>query len=381
MSKAASLYIDVLRLIAALAVFAVHVHYLLPGSVPGLWRLASLGGEAVTVFFVLSGFVIAHVVRTRERRAADYLASRFARLYSVVLPGLALTAVLDVAGKLIAPADYAFTSSQELRTLLASLLFANELWWCSLAPPSNTPFWSLGYEFWYYLLYAAQCYVPDRRRRWAALLLLCAICGPKILLLLPVWQLGVAAYAITCDHRPRPGMAVLYALLSAIGLYLLVATGMKAEWRDATVAALGPLANSLGPSIHVLYTYAFGLLTTLHLVAMVALAPLFGRLWSVGERVIRVTSAQTFAIYLFHYPLLKFLVSVTAGMGALRGPVVIAVTLGVIAALGSLGDRLKPGLRRWFVNVQERIARGGGRSGVDGAGATAMQGQDAIGPR
>ncbi|GGY95248.1 acyltransferase family protein [Pseudoduganella plicata] len=378
MTKAASLYIDVLRLVAALVVFAVHAHYLLPKPMPGLWRLAALGGEAVTVFFVLSGLVIAHVVHTRETRAADYLASRFARLYSVVLPGLALTATLDIAGKLLAPADYAFTIGQDSRALLASLLFVNELWWTSAAPPSNTPFWSLGYEFWYYLLYAALRYLPDRRVRWATLLTLGAACGPKILLLLPVWQLGVAAYAIAGRHRLRPGMAVFHAVVSAAGLYLLVASGAKAEWHNATVAALGPLAQGLGPSSHVLYTYAFGVLTTLHLIAMVTLVPLFGKLWRSGERAIRATSAQTFAIYLFHYPLLKFLVAVTGSIGVLRGPVVIAVTLATIAALGSAGDRLKPALRRWFL---ARL----GKSIPEGYRATAGVGltnpSDAIGRR
>lgn len=378
MTKAASLYIDVLRLVAALVVFAVHAHYLLPDPIPGLWRLGSLGGEAVTVFFVLSGFVIAHVVHTRETRAADYLASRFARLYSVVLPGLALTAALDVAGKLAAPADYAFSLGQDSRALLASLLFVNELWWTSAAPPSNTPFWSLGYEFWYYLLYAAWRYVPDRRRRWATLLVLGAVCGPKILLLLPVWQLGVAAYAIAGRHPLRSGTAVLYAVVSAAGLYLLVASGVKAEWHDATVAALGPLAQSLGPSSHVLYTYAFGLLTALHLVAMVALVPLFGKLWRFGESAIRATSAQTFAIYLFHYPLLKFLVAVTTGLGALRGPAAIALTLAAIGLLGSAGDRIKLALRRWFLAWLEKSIRGGRRATPD-VGLTHPS--DAIGPR
>lgn len=364
MTKAASLYIDVLRLVAALVVFVVHADYFMPGSLPGLWRLASLGGEAVTVFFVLSGFVIAHVVHTRETRAADYLASRFARLYSVVLPGLALTAMLDVAGKLLAPADYAFSVGEDIRALGASLLFVNELWWSSTPPPSNIPFWSLGYEFWYYLLYAAQRYMPDRRGRWATLLLLCAVSGPKILLLLPVWQLGVGAYAIAGRHRLHSGMAVLYAIVSAAGLYLLVASGVKAEWRSATVAALGPLGLGLGlgPSSHALYTYAFGLLTTLHLVAMVALAPLFGRLWQFTERTIRTTSAQTFAIYLLHYPLLKFLVAVTVGLGAWRGPVIIALALASIAALGRAGDRLKPMLRRWFGARMDELAAWRGRN-------------------
>ena len=359
MNKAASLYIDVLRLVAALVVFVVHAHYLLPGSLPGLWRLASLGGEAVTVFFVLSGFVIAHVVETREKHASDYLASRFARLYSVVLPALALTALLELAGAALAPRAYA-NSLEQVAGFPASLLFVNELWFTSRPPPSNTPFWSLGYEFWYYLIYAAQRYMPGRRARWAAVAGLGLLCGPKILLLLPVWQLGVLAYAIVDSKRLRPGMvAALCALASAAGLYLLVASGAKAQWHAATSAMLGPTALDLGPSGHVLYTYAFGLLTTIHLVAMVTLAPLFGHLWRLGEHAIRISSAQTFAIYLFHYPLLKFLVAVTASVGALRGPVVITLTLLVIASLGSASDRLKPGLKRWFRARLTALAGGG----------------------
>jgi peptidoglycan/LPS O-acetylase OafA/YrhL len=54
MNKPASLYLDVLRLAAALVVFIVHAHYLLPGGMPGPWWLSGLGGEAVTLFFVPS---------------------------------------------------------------------------------------------------------------------------------------------------------------------------------------------------------------------------------------------------------------------------------------------------------------------------------------
>ena len=44
------------------------------------------------VFFVLSGYVIAHVLATRERTLFEYFASRFSKLYSVVVPALILTA-------------------------------------------------------------------------------------------------------------------------------------------------------------------------------------------------------------------------------------------------------------------------------------------------
>lgn len=350
MNNAVSLYLDGLRLTAALVVFFVHANYLLPGGVPLAWHVSGLGGEAVTVFFVLSGLIIAHVVHTRETRADSYVAARLARLYSVVLPALLVTVLLDVAGAALAPADYAAPAGQQAWGIAASLLFANELWFGQVRPPSNTPFWSLGYEFWYYMIYAAACYVPGRRRKCAAVAALCLACGPKILLLMPAWLFGVAACAFIERRRLRPTAAALLAVATAAGLYLLAASGAKMEWRAATIAMLGAPALALGPASHCLYSCAFGLLASLHVVAMAALAPAFAGLRQSWQRALRAASACTFAIYLFHYPLLKFLAAATAkaGLGVLRGPAVIAVALAVIAALAPACDRMKPAMRRWF---------------------------------
>jgi peptidoglycan/LPS O-acetylase OafA/YrhL len=350
MNKAVSLYLDVLRLAAALVVLIVHAHYLLPDGLPVLWRLSAFGGEAVTVFFVLSGFVIAHVVRVREVHASDYLAARFARLYSVVLPALLVTALLEIAGAVLAPADYSTSLAAGAWGIAVSLVFANELWFTQTWPPSNTPFWSLGYEFWYYMIYAAARYVPGRSRKWAVVSLLGLLCGPKILALMPVWLLGVAAYAIHGRVRLLPPAALLLAVVSALGMAWLVSAGAKSAWQAAMIAAFTPYVPALGSSSHVPYTYAFGVLTTIHVIAMMALAPLAARLWQVTERFIRTASAQTFAIYLLHYPVFKFLVAATAtaGLGPLRAPAIIAMTLAVIAALGPACDRLKPAMKRWF---------------------------------
>jgi len=350
MNKAASLYLDVLRLAAAVVVFIVHAHYLLPNGLPILWRLASFGGEAVIAFFVLSGFVIAHVVRTREDRATDYLASRFARLYSVVLPALLVTLLLDLAGAMLAPARYGSSLEEDAYGLLLSLIFANEIWFTSHQPLSNTPFWSLGYEFWYYMIYAAARYVPSRSGKAIAVTLLCAVCGPKILLLMPVWLLGVAAYVIVTRARITTLISALLALTTLAGLSILIATDAKSAWSAWTHAELGALAQALGPSAHFLYSYAFGLLATIHVVAMVSLAPSFGKLWHICERAVRAASAQTFAIYLLHYPILKFLVEATATveLGVLGAPLIITLALAFIAMLGTACDRSKPGMKRWF---------------------------------
>ena len=85
MTTALSLYLDALRFGAALTVFVSHYS---TGRISGglFWQLEYYGRAAVLMFFVLSGFVIAWVSETRERTLEEYGLSRFARLYSVIIP-------------------------------------------------------------------------------------------------------------------------------------------------------------------------------------------------------------------------------------------------------------------------------------------------------
>ena len=82
-----SLYLDLTRFTAALLVFSNHAQ--LP-ELNGEWLtpLGAFGREAVIIFFVLSGYVIAFVAATKERSGLEYAVSQLARLYSVVLPAL-----------------------------------------------------------------------------------------------------------------------------------------------------------------------------------------------------------------------------------------------------------------------------------------------------
>ncbi|HEX3666918.1 MAG TPA: hypothetical protein VHU23_16965 [Rhizomicrobium sp.] len=56
---------------------------------------------AVTVFFVLSSFVITHVAAERETNLRLYAVSRLARVYSVALPAILLVIILDWTGHLL----------------------------------------------------------------------------------------------------------------------------------------------------------------------------------------------------------------------------------------------------------------------------------------
>lgn len=189
MAPLLSTYLDLLRFAAALVVFLAHAHRGdLTGGLPVLWRVAERDTDAVMVFFVLSGFVIAYVSRHQERTLRSYALARFSRLWSVAIPALLLTLGLDILGRGLAPGLYTAevaSSDHPVLRFLVSAVFANELWWSSVRFGSNGPYWSLGYEAWYYAIFGAWLYLAGRLRA-LVVLGLCLVVGPKVLLLLPV---------------------------------------------------------------------------------------------------------------------------------------------------------------------------------------------------
>ena len=98
MKNGTSLYLDCVRFFVALTVFLEHTREH-TRNFRGFWmshlfwdrHLGSHSQIAVIVLFVLSGYVIAHVLATRERTLSEYVSSRLGRLYSVVLPALLLS--------------------------------------------------------------------------------------------------------------------------------------------------------------------------------------------------------------------------------------------------------------------------------------------------
>ncbi len=95
-----SLSLDLIRFGAAMTVFLSHF---VIGRINGGWlwqfNLVPFAHHAVVIFFVLSGLVMAYVVQDRENTGCKYFSTRFARLYSVVLPMLIVVPLLDFFGR------------------------------------------------------------------------------------------------------------------------------------------------------------------------------------------------------------------------------------------------------------------------------------------
>ena len=264
-------------------------------------RLLMFGREAVMVFFVLSGFVIAWTTSAARLTLAQYVIARSARIYSVVIPVLALCFVLAAIGNgwFATGAD-----TYQLKKLYIyvplHLLFMGELWSLTEVPPWLAQYWSLGYEVWYYVLFGICYYLRGVRRVvWGAAALL--VMGPKLWLLLPVWLAGAWLYARQRELPMSPWQARAGCLATLLVLVAYKYSGAEFYLRELG-SNLWPFAGlKLGNADRFLADYLVCVIVYLHFLfarqaRLSALAPLAGP--------IRAVAAYTFTLYLVHGPVM-----------------------------------------------------------------------------
>src|SRR5690348_1377346 len=159
MNRAFSTYLDAVRFLAAFTVLLSHWAYerFTGGTFIGI-RDYNLGSDAVVIFFVLSGLVIAYTASSKDRTAQAFTFSRATRIISVALPALALTFLLDRLGAHLDPAAYDgwwYQPRGALDMLWQGLSFSSEWHVPGVRLGTNGPYWSLSYEVAYYLLFGA----------------------------------------------------------------------------------------------------------------------------------------------------------------------------------------------------------------------------------
>ena len=207
-----SISLDLVRAIAAFSVFLSHFSYIgYTGTYTDFFH--QYGHSGVVMFFVLSGYFIAYVCENKHDNFLDYMAARFARLYSVLLFALPLTFVLDTAGRNMSPHTYTtIPDSSPFAGALLNILFLQQGSFISFKYLSNGPLWSLSYEFWYYVTFGC-CYYLSGWKRYTCLTVLSLLIWPKILLLMPCWLIGVFIYHL---HKYGAARSWRYTLLTGI---------------------------------------------------------------------------------------------------------------------------------------------------------------------
>jgi peptidoglycan/LPS O-acetylase OafA/YrhL len=353
-----SLYLDALRWLASWLVVLCHLGLmpLLEPNMAGLSFFSRWGHEAVVLFFVLSGFIIQHAATTSDRTLQAFLASRLARIYSVVIPCIVFTIVCDQIGQRLEPEMYAKIAIDEAQSgpwsrIVVSLTFFNQSW-KYVRMFSNLPYWSICYEFWYYVIFAIYFYRTGRTR----LMLLGAaalLAGPWILLLLPIWLLGCAVYKETASERwskPTIWLAFLQPLV-VLPIYAhLDLLALSMQWSSVISSVLG--GYMLGSSTTFAADYVLALSCALHLMAAKRLAPQLLAVLNPAASVIRAMAGRSFTLYLMHLPLMYLLFAISADYAGhpVRAALLVAGTIAIPLAMASLGEnqrhRLKPYMRR-----------------------------------
>ncbi len=349
MNRGLSLYLDLLRFAAALVVVATHLAYAeLSGGMLQYWRL--LGNDAVMVFFVLSGFVIAHVAHEKETTLGAYAASRLARLWSVAVPALAITILIDQWGRSLDPAAYAqwwYQASDPVWRALRALTFTNELWFSSIRPFSNGPWWSLGYEAVYYAIFGAAFYLTGWKRIAIAGALV-VLAGPKILLLAPIWWLGVWTWKRTRCAALTADKAAL-AFFGSIALYGWFRwSGAPEMLKLITAWLIGPdnVVHYLGFSDEFLASWFIGPFVALNFLGAHGLASSLEKWLEPLRRPITFAAQSTFALYLLHYPMLRFAHAAT-GYDVKNPLHVLAAFLCVVGSCMMIGPLIERSKRGW----------------------------------
>jgi peptidoglycan/LPS O-acetylase OafA/YrhL len=340
-----SLVLDGLRLSAALAVLCLHAHDMwFPSSMHRPDQAGNASHAAVVVFFVLSGFVIAYTASMRNAGFGPYMRARLGRLCSMVVPALLLTAMVEVALRLQGdPGLMAlYVRGPFGPRYLMTGAFLNEIWLFSAAPPANIALWSLSFEFWYYLIFGLWFF---NGRGWKSALLAagaCVVAGPKIVLMMPIWLMGCAAYRL-----PRP---VLSPARRWTAVVVLLASVL------ATIAIVPPRPFPIGQAP---FFFANQFMTDWAVGLSVALALWLLPTWSAHRdgrvsrdvspllvRRVRRLADLTFPIYLMHYPLLV-LWRVLFGT-RFEDPVQYAqAVVGTLVVSSILGLLLEPQRRHW----------------------------------
>jgi peptidoglycan/LPS O-acetylase OafA/YrhL len=364
MSRATSLYLDLMRFAAAMAVFFFHAsqRYISGGL---FWQFSGMGQEAVVVFFVLSGFVIAYSCDVKHGDLSDYLVARLARLWSVVLPALLLTVTLDAIGRGwmtdARPLYSAVAPPVPLIGLQTGLnaLFVSEIWYLEILPGTDLAFWSLPFEFWYYIAFGVGWFTQGRARA-ILLLLIVLIAGPRIALLAPAWLIGAVVYYVTRHGaiRPLPGCCLWLGSCAALVLF----KQFERPLRQALETVLLGGADVFADQVRMFWplSYLLACIIAANIIGFNAISHWFGSALRRVAKPIRFLSSLTFAIYLFHQPLVMFFATV-AGRQEVTAATTVAIFVGtpaVIVPLSLACDVFKRWLARGLTRASAAMAFG-----------------------
>jgi peptidoglycan/LPS O-acetylase OafA/YrhL len=325
--------VDCLRFFAALLVVLGHARALLlvdrtDSSHSMLsdtfYVVTGLGRQAVYVFFALSGYWVGGwIVRGRREGSftwSEHLIRRLTRLWAVLVPTLLVVLVVDALGRHFAGDSIYYlgtaifhgvapsTSAHELSIGVAvgNVFFLQGHWVHTFG--TDGPLWSLGYEFWYYLLFPLLLALWDARALRSRLTSIAAIAGCAVLAgagaieLFPAWLVGVGAFWLA-ERQPSNGLVRrVYRLPLWVAGFATFVTCVACQEANAP-APLAALVDAVATS------------------GFLVLASRPRRITGVGARLAATVGAGgrfSYTLYAVHLPLLILMAALLSRQGQQR---------------------------------------------------------------
>lgn len=213
--------LDLIRGSAALLVVMGHLRSLMFESWNGgnlfkiiFYAVTSLGHQAVIVFFVLSGFFVGGIfIADKNKDIFKYSIKRISRFYTVLIPALVLTWIIDSIGIYLFKANalyggysdnyvlkYDVASRLNLETLFANMIYLQDIIYPTFG--SNGALWSLAYEFWFYIIFPLLWFLFSSNKRnykivaFTLILTMFYFLGLKGFIYLLIWFIGVLVYSL-----------------------------------------------------------------------------------------------------------------------------------------------------------------------------------------
>ena len=304
-------WIDALRGLAALAVVILHYHHFyladfsdrasLPSTPEYPWwdvvGFFYLHGEtAVQVFWVISGFVFAHVYFRRATFLRDYTVARFARLYPLHFATLLIVAAMQWVSLTYA-GHWQIYENNDLHHFGLQLLMSSNWSAYSRGFSFNGPIWSVSLELVAYGLFF--CALPLLRAYGLAVALLLAAC---------MWELGTGlVFGLRVPGFSPSTFICAGYFFTGTCVYLILRQPRKETRIGLFAAALALWSIGIWQDIDriMLIGMSMTLVSAVALIDMVWTSPPLAGLKRLGD--------MSYSIYLIHVPL-QMLVLITADL-------------------------------------------------------------------
>lgn len=321
MNKLTSIYLDLIRFTAALVVVLSHAAGFTSLKIP---IISGLGTEAVVVFFVLSGYVIAYVSSNKENNYIAFFKARAIRIYSVLVPAVLITLIFDHIGLKYNPSYYFshsnFHYDYSIFTFIKLNFFLGEGFNQHLVFGSSEPIWSIGFECIYYILFGSLLFCRKKPILILIFFIFIFISSPKVIIYFPLCLMGVVVYKIS-------NVNFKYSHFLFIFTFPLFYLAIKLPL--AHVPMYKPFVWNLYQFSSIVYFYLFSLVVSINIFTARAFFEFTGfkKILTSCEYYIRYLSGKTFTLYLMHLPVMMLICSLYYPKTIISSLFVVVITI------------------------------------------------------